>query len=75
MLKPANREYKKNQMLTQFEESLLTQGQASGIIESFLKYMKHDNKLVLDNLKKIETQRDEAEKEVSQKIKTSLQGV
>lgn len=61
----------------QFEESLLTQGKASNIIETFLKYTKHDNKLILDSVlsKQIENQKEEIEKQFNQKIKSSLQGV
>jgi len=64
-------------MLTHFEESLLTQGNASKIIDMFLKYMQHDNKLILDNplLKNIDSHKEEVEKQVSQKVKSSLQAV
>ena len=60
-----------------FQDSLIQKGRVSDIVEIYLRCVRDNNILYLDPTltKKVEQNREEMEKSVNQKIKTSIHEV
>jgi len=64
-------------VLQEFQEVSLNKGKLSETVESYVQYIKYDNRLLIDTTlsRRLEAQRDEMGKKITQKIKSSMQDV
>ena len=63
--------------MNDFQENIVVKGKLVETVESYDKYIKNDDKLFLDVSlsKKIDSQREEVERKVNQKLKASFHEV